>query len=214
MLGSEKCMNKLRRLVFVIAIGFMGVATCNYADAASPLLVTMKQVGFSHIEVPDNICNDEVRIKSIYFKVKEEARRIKKVNIDYTGKNKDLDDCFVDGYINKYEIVPTWLEPTATSVKKEEWKKEYKWNDDKGKEHTATRTRYTSEPLGVPGRYVFTAHVQATLNLVSSKTGQILVSYTAYDTDKSEMKAFERIVKEFYKKINKSVKESKKMYKE
>ena len=41
-----------------------------------------------------------------------------------------------------------------------------------------------------------------------------MASYSGYETAKTEMKAFEEIVEEFYKKVNKSVKESKKMYKE
>ena len=43
-------------------------------------------------------------------------------------------------------------------------------------------------------------------------TGEVLVSFSGYETAKTEMKAFEEIVEEFYKKVNKSVKESKKQY--
>ena len=207
-------MFKYKALVLAGLIAGLGITACNYVEAASPELVNMKQVGFGNIEVPYNICNDEIKIKSIYFKVKEESDRIKKVKIDYQGKAKQLNDCIVTGWISKYELVSTWREPYADTKEKEVWSKERKWKNDKGKEKTMTITRYTHEPYGVPGRYDYTAQVSATLNLVSAKTGEVLTSYSGYETAKTEMKAFEEIVEEFYKKVNKSVKESKKMHKE
>ena len=206
-------MCKYKQFVLAVALMGLGLTACNSLEAASIELVNMKQVGFGNIEVPDNICNDEIKIKSIYFKVKEESDRMKKVKIDYAGKNKDLNDCIVTGRIGKYELVASWREPYADTKEKEVWSKERKWKNDKGKEKTMTITRYTHEPYGVPGGYNYTAHVSATLNLVSTKTGEVLASYSGYETAKTEMKAFEEIVEEFYKKVNKSVKESIKMYK-
>lgn len=206
-------MCKYKQFVLFVALMGLGLTACNSLEAASIELVNMKQVGFGNIEVPDNICNDEIKIKSIYFKVKEESDHIKKVVIDYTGKNKQSNDCIVTGWISKYKLVSTWHEPYADTKEKEVWSKERKWKNDKGKEKTMTITRYTHEPYGVPGGYNFNAHVSATLNLVSAKTGEVLVSFNGYETAKTEMKAFEEIVEEFYKKVNKSVKESKKMNK-
>lgn len=206
-------MFKYKTLVIASLFAILELSVCNHSDAASAELVNMKQVGFGNIEVPNNICNDEIKIKSIYFKVKEESDRIKKVKIDYTGKAKHLNDCVVSGWISKYDLVSKWQEPYANAKEKEVWSKERKWKNDKGKEKTMTITRITHEPYGVPGGYYFNAHVSATLNLVSTKTGEVLVSYSGYETAKTEMKAFEEIVEEFYKKVNKSVKESRKMYK-
>lgn len=206
-------MCKYKQFVLAVALMGLGLTACDSLEAASIELVNMKQVGFGNIEVPVNICNDEIKIKSIYFKVKEESDRMKKVKIDYAGKNKDLNDCIVTGRIGKYELVASWREPYADTKEKEVWSKERKWKNDKGKEKTMTITRYTHEPYGVPGGYNYTAHVSATLNLVSTKTGEVLASYSGYETAKTEMKAFEEIVEEFYKKVNKSVKESIKMYK-
>lgn len=206
-------MCKYKQFVLAVALMGLGLTACDSLEAASIELVNMKQVGFGNIEVPDNICNDEIKIKSIYFKVKEESDRMKKVKIDYAGKNKDLNDCIVTGRIGKYELIASWREPYADTKEKEVWSKERKWKNDKGKEKTMTITRYTHEPYGVPGGYNYTAHVSATLNLVSTKTGEVLASYSGYETAKTEMKAFEEIVEEFYKKVNKSVKESIKMYK-
>ena len=206
-------MCKYKQFVLAVALMGLGLTACDSLEAASIELVNMKQVGFGNIEVPDNICNDEIKIKSIYFKVKEESDRMKKVKIDYAGKYKDLNDCIVTGRIGKYELIASWREPYADTKEKEVWSKERKWKNDKGKEKTMTITRYTHEPYGVPGGYNYTAHVSATLNLVSTKTGEVLASYSGYETAKTEMKAFEEIVEEFYKKVNKSVKESIKMYK-
>ena len=194
-------------VVLGMIVGFV-MSNCCCADASSVELMNLKQVGFGKIEVPNNICNDEIKIKAIYFKVKEEASRIKKVALDYNGKQRQMNDCIVTGHIGKYELIATWREPYADTKEKEVWSKERKWKNDKGKEKTMKITRYTHEPYGVPGGYNYTAHVSATLDLVSVKTGDVLVSYSGYETAKTEMEAFEELVEEFYKKVNKSMKES------
>ncbi len=207
-------MSKYKQLILVGALVTSGIITCNILEAASVELVDMKQVGFGNIVVPDNICNDEVKIKSIYFKVKEESGRLKKVAIDYTGKQQQSNDCIVVGNIDRYELVSSWGEPFAGTTEKVAWSKEHKWKNDKGKEKTMTITRYVSEPYGKPGGYYFNAYVDATLQLVSVKTGEVLVSYSGFESAKTEMKAFEEIVEKFYKKVNKSIKESRKIYKD
>lgn len=205
-------MNKLKCLVLTCLLCLSGVFACNNVSAVSYELVDMKQVGFGNIDIPTNISNDEFKTKAIYFAVKDEAKRMKKIKINYTG-NGSADDCYVCGYIEGYELKASWCEPFAGATNKVVWSSSQEWKDDKGKEQTMTTTRYESEAYGVPAGYTFNAYVDATLNLVSSKTGEVLVSYTASERNDKEIDAFRKIVEDFYKRVNKEIKESKKLFK-
>lgn len=187
---------------------FAGMA----AEAVSPELARVKQIGFKDIQLPDNISNDEVAVKSIWFATKLEARKLKDVAIDYGSKNPDKDDCVVVIRIGEYKLDRSWKEPYAYGSDKIIETRKYKWKDNKGKEQEASIEHHREEPVGHPGGYYFTAKVAAFYGLYSPKTNQFLVEHTARGIDDKEIDEFRKQLKEFYKKVNKEIKESKKTY--
>ena len=184
------------------------IITALPVSAAAASLDTLKTIGFDHITLPDNIANDEFMVKAIYFATKEEARRIKNVKLDYDDRLPR--DAYVKGYIEYYSLDAKWREPHANTTNKELSSREYKYTDNKGKEHKATIKDMTTVPVDVPGGYEFTAYVTATLQLVDAKTEQVLVEYHKTESNDKTMDAYREILKGFYKMVNKDIKEIKK----
>lgn len=197
-------------LEFIIASLIMGVFNVSYAASAE--LANAKQLGFGHIYMPDNISNDEFVVKSLYFTLKEEAKKIKNITINYNNSIKTPDDLIIEVHIDKYALNASWFEPYADTIERVVWEKEQKWKDSKGKEHTMHVKHYQSEIYDRPGGYHFSGSVGATINLLEAKTGKILFQYKDYKIDDKEIDAYTSIVKKFYSQVNKAVKESKKAY--
>jgi hypothetical protein len=192
--------------------GAIVFAACT-GEAASYTLANAKQLGFGHIRMPDNIAGDEYIVKPLYFTLKKGARRLKDIGVDYAGKNTEKNDLLVEVYIDKYSLDSYWREPTAVAVDKQVWSESRKWKDDKGKEQTMTTTRYESEIRDCPGGYGFIAHVNCVINLVDARTGEILLQEYGNESNDKEIDAYSDIVKSFYKKVNKELKESRKLTK-
>lgn len=197
-------------LGFSIVSLMMGASNVTYAASAE--LVNAKQLGFGHIYMPDNISNDEFVVKSLYFTLKEESKKLKNITINYDNSIKTPDDLMIEVHIDKYALSASWFEPYADTMEKVVWEKEQKWKDSKGKEHTMHIKHYESEIYDRPGGYHFSASVGATINLLDAKTGKTLFQYENYKIDDKEIDAYTAIVKNFYSKLNKEIKESKKMY--
>lgn len=198
---------EMQKLIIIFLIALFSIFLVNCENASASSLSDIKQIGFRHIELPNNVRNEEIIIKSLYFTLKDEAEKLKKVSLNYDPKNTAEDDAYIVVYLHKYDLVPTWNAPYAEMKPKELWSREQDWKDEKGKKHTKTTTRYETEPYGVPGKYTFEAQVVADFVVVSAKTQEILFAHSDAKTDDKEMDAYREIVKEFYKKLNKKLKE-------
>lgn len=206
-------MKMIKVMILSLLIGGLSLGMTQGVQAAALQLVQAKQLGFGHITMPDNISGDEFVVKALYFTLKEEADKIKGININYDGKSTLPDDLLIEAYIDRYELRFTWCEPSAGTTDKVVWQEDKKWKDSKGKEHTMTISQYESEIYNSPGQYVFSANVRGTINLLDAKTGAILVQYYGSEDNDKEIDAYTSLVKKFYKQVNKEIKESKKAYK-
>lgn len=183
-------------------------ALCAAFLPQQPAEAAIKQIGFGNISMPANISNDEFVIKALYFAVKSEAqKKLKKYKVDYDGTNAAANDAVVMGIVESYELKQRWRDPSISTHSDIAWTKTRKWYDSKNKEHTETITRYEEKPSGSPGGYYFRAYCRATLNLVDAKSGAILVQYRAEGNDDKEIDIFYSIVRSFYKKVNKELKQ-------
>lgn len=201
-----------KKIILEFIIAFLVMGALNVTYAASAELANAKQLGFGHIYMPDNISGDEFVVKSLYFTLKEESKKLKNITINYDNSIKTPDDLIIEVHIDKYALSASWHEPYADTIDSLVWEKEQKWKDSKGKEHTMHIKHYQSEIYDRPGGYLFSASVDATINLLDAKTGKTLFQYENYKFDDKEIDAYTAIVKNFYSKLNKEIKESKKMY--
>ena len=198
----------MQKLIIMFLAALIGIFCVNCENASASGLSDIKQIGFRHIELPYNVRNEEVTIKSLYFTLKEEAEELDKVTLNYDPTQTEGDDAHIVVYLRQYELTPYWNAPHVKMHSKELWSDEYEWTDEKGKKRKRTVTRYETEPYGVAGKYTYTAHVTADFTLVSAKTGEILFVHSASASDDKEMDAYKELVKEFYKKLNKKMKKS------
>ncbi len=198
-------------IVRLLISGFcLGIPSICFA--VSPQLAQAEQLGFGHIAMPDNIAVDEFAVKALYFTLKEEAKKIKGLAINYDGEKKTPDDVRIEAFIEKYFLEATWFEPRADARDRVVWEDEQKWKDGKGKEHKMTTKYYESEIYDHLGQYSFLAIVRGTFNLVDVKSGAVLVQYSGSEYNDKEIDAYTSLVKKFYKQVNKEIKDSKKQY--
>ncbi|MBQ9698664.1 MAG: hypothetical protein IJV46_08995 [Acidaminococcaceae bacterium] len=170
----------------------------------------IKQIGFGNIAVPAYVSNDEFIIKSLYFAVKDEAKKLKNIKLDYTGDSKEKDDGIIEIVLNQYELKPYWFEPTVTTTDKVVESRTYEWTDKNGKKKTATVEKHRSEPVGKPGGYGFSAYVSAIIYLKDVKTGDYLLLYEDNTKNDREIDGFRSILRGFYKELNGKIKQGKK----
>ena len=206
-------MKMIKNMIVGLLISGFCLGMSSICFAVSPQLARAEHLGFGHITMPDNIAGDEFAVKALYFTLKEEAKKVKGLTINYDGKSKASDDVRIEAYIEKYVLNATWNEPGAETTDRAVWEQERKWYDSKGKEHKMTIKQYESEIYDYPGRYSFLAIVRGTLNLVDAKTGAVLVQYSGSEYNDKEIDAYTDLVKKFYKQVNKEIKDSKKQYK-
>ena len=163
-----------------------------------------KNVGFKDIALPSNVSSDEYSLKGAYFGMKFEAsEKLKGFNVitDNTS-DKDL-DYYVTGTVDRWEMQSTWHLPTVTTWAKLISTTEEKWTDSKGKEHKMKTKKYRDEITDHYAYWSFTWNVRATFRLVDAKTGQVVVSESGTEFDDKPMDAYRKILRNFYKEVNK-----------
>lgn len=195
--------NKLMCFTVSMALFFACVGNTFTAKAAGNEI----QLGFGHISMPDDIADDEFVVKALYFTLKKEAKRLKNINVNYDGNSNKPDDFVVNVYINKYALNSYWVDPSATTDSLAVWSNSSKWYDEKNKEHTMKTTRYTTVVNDNPGHYDFNADAAVSICLMDAATGEVIVQYDGSESNDKEIDSYTNIVKEFYKKLNKALKE-------
>ena len=164
----------------------------------------VKKLKFGNIDVPNNLGSDEYLLKSLWFAYKEEAYKMKKVEI--VPEDSLLVDYIVKMSVSRNEYIPYWTDPYATCDTKVAWTKKYKWTDKDGNEHEGEITHYEPGDIrNVYGHYNFNlaADVSATMYLYDAHTNQLLYSkyYTKYNDKFAD--AYRDIFKDFYQDVNK-----------
>lgn len=197
-------MTSIKKYFQLTIMGCILGAFC-FGAAASVMAAEKKQLGFGHIQMPSNVANDEHKVKSFYYVLKKNARKIKEFNINYGGINDASNDYVINVVMYNCDTRKEWREPFADTRTKEVWSKDYKWKDSDGKERTRTVARYESEAYDVPGAYIFKTYIKVRFTLVDTKTNTILVDYNPALDGYKEIDTYTALVKNFYKMINKKV---------
>lgn len=204
-----KITNKLMGLTISTALFLACMGNTFTAEAADNDM----QLGFGHISMQDDISNDEFVVKALYFTLKKEAKRLKNIDVNYGGNSNKPDDFVINVYINKYALNSYWVDPSATTDSLMVWSNSSKWYDEKNKEHTMTTTRYTTVVNDNPGHYNFNADAAVSICLMDAATGEVIVQHDGSERNDKEIDSYTNIVKEFYKKLNKALKEMNKAMK-
>lgn len=168
---------------------------------STPAEAAGKTLGFAHVNLPDNIAWDEFVVKSIYFSVKNKAKKLKGATINYDGKLKN--DAYVIGTIYYYNLDRTWKEPRFTIKNTETSSSKSKWTDKNGKTHTMTRSHIRQEPDPHTGYSEFKASVTAEFQLIDAHENKLLVSHYTTKRDDDLADALNKLLVDFYKKVNK-----------
>lgn len=162
-------------------------------------------VGFGHINFPDNVAWDEFVVKPAYFSMKDRAKKLNGVKINYDGSLKN--DAYVIGTISRYELNRIWHEPRVGSEAKEVSSSKSDWYDSKGKKKTKVTTHYREEAVPVFGYSEFQGVVTAEFQLIDARTNSLLVSHYETKINDTETDALNDVLKGFYKKVNKVLKD-------
>ena len=167
------------------------------------------RVGFGEISVPP-LEGDEPRTRAVQFAMRDEARRLDDVRLEYGSAGNAAPQYRVSGTIDRYELRPEWHDPYITVSTNCVSTREKKWRDREGKEHTMTIRSYSQSIVDHFGYYTYDAIVSARLHLIDTRTGEAVVSYQGENYDDKEIDACRHIMREFYKKANKFLKHTKK----
>ena len=165
-------------------------------------------INLSELQMPESMSADRFLSSAAKFAYLHEGEhRLKKFTI---SEDKDPSA--------KYEIVGRvanssydfkWYDPYVTTSDKIVHTDSYKWKDSEDKEHTETRDYYETEISDHYGGWGALAHVSASFRLLDAKTGRVLVEYSDSKSDDKEIDAFHHILKKFYEKANKYLKDAK-----
>ena len=164
------------------------------------------RVGFGEISAP-TLEGDGERLGALIFAMRDEAKRLDDVRLVYTADSALPPRYLVAGEVLRYELRPTWVAPSVSISTNLESSREEKWYDRKGKEHKKKIKRYTQSVNNHFGHYVYTAVAEANLYLLDARTGATVLTYRGYDEDDKEIDACRHIMRDFYKKANKFLKE-------
>ena len=166
------------------------------------------------LNLPENIADDRFLNAAMNFAYRGEAQeRLKKYDILDEAEDEAADS--VANYMANYKIVGdvrissydyTWHQPSITTSTETVNTESFEWRDKDDKKHTETRTYYRTKINENYGHWSASARVSATFRLIDS-SGKILVEYSKTETDDKEIDAFHHILKDFYKKAGKALKD-------
>ena len=159
-------------------------------DAKSPISFSCEIT-----DVPSNVQEDSFLTNALDYTIEYESTNYKKI--------PSSDSYYVTAAVHNYSEDWQWSAPYVSTSMKEISSHSFKWKDHDGKEHTGYVHRYETVADYVPGHYNVQGKVSATLNLVNSRTNQIVLSHTGTATHAKEIDSFREIVRDFYKKVAK-----------
>lgn len=162
----------------------------------------LKTIRIVDMVLPENISSNDYLIKSAWFVLKDEAYKMKKVNVvEDSGQGADY---YVKVVIDDADYSNYWHEPSAYSMTKINWVQEYKWVDKDGNERTGKRTYYASEPIrDMYGGYSLSARFHGNMYLYDNKTDELLYSKYINGYGNSFIEHYRNAFKEFYKDVDK-----------
>lgn len=144
---------------------------------------------------------------AIDFATKEEAKKIK---LNVVDKNKaDLCVC-VD--VTAFKAEEYWYGPSAYASEYTDSSKKSEWTDSANKKHTMYVKMIKSEIKKYSGGFTYGGGAKATVYIKDGRTGEVLLSYSDYNSNDKPIDAYRNILNKFYKKLGKEISESKKYY--
>ena len=167
------------------------------------------KIGFGELKAPASFWKDVARFRSFLFVAIDEETRLKNAILD--SNDNVAKDYIITGTILNYEMKPEWIPPHTTVVNNCVSSKTNSWRDSKGRMQQTITKQYRQSVEDHHGYYTYTGIVSVDLQLVDVRTGKVVVSYQGEKTSEKEIDACRQVIRNFYKKINKYLKENGKM---
>lgn len=175
----------------------------------------VKTIRFGELVLPEYITSNEYLLKSAWFVFKDEAYKMKKVNVQEDDTKSA--DYYVKVVIDECSYEPNWHESSAYSMTVAQWSQEYTWVDEDGKKRTGKKTYYgpsrISESYGGYSLGV-ASKLSGTIYLYDNKTDELIYSDKITEWEETFADSYRKVFKEFYKKVDKIAVESAKHSKE
>ena len=156
------------------------------------------------LTLPEATAQDEFAVKTIDYAFTDEAlTSLKHVRVKDAAAGSRY---YVTGRINTYERGERWVAPSASTSTQLDWTETFTWYDSDNKEHTGKRKYYSTAITDHYGHNTFYYHVNATLQLVDSLTGQTALE-RRYDREDAERyaNALRDMFGDFYREIDKTI---------
>ena len=170
----------------------------NNPPAGAPTL------GFANLELPWSAAQDEFSIKTIYYAFKDEAGdTLKRVKVNYQPEGGRY---IAGGTINTYERGERWIAPHVTTYPSLDKTEDFTWYDKNGNAHKGKRKYYKTSITDNYGYNQFYYHVNATLWLKDSLTGETIL-WRTYDEEDADRyaNALRKIFGDFYREADKAI---------
>ena len=147
--------------------------------------------------------------KTIAYAYCDEAQAdLKKVNFLNAGQ-KELAQYEIKGTLTDYTAGETWSPPSVLAEPEPVWSHYFIWRDRDGHTHEGRRVHYETRITPYSGRYAFWYHTAASLFLLDSRTGKVLMTRQVEAADKERYaNALRKMFKSFYKDVNKFLTEA------
>lgn len=161
-------------------------------------------LGFENLELPENAAQNEFAIKAIFYAFKDEAGdTLKRVKVDpRPGAGRYV----AGGTIYTFDRGERWIAPHVFTTPHLDRTEKFTWYDRKGSAHEGKREYYSTDVTDCYGYNEFYYHVNATLWLKDTRTGEIVYrrNFDCEDKDRYA-EALRGIFGDFYRDIDKLV---------
>ena len=127
-------------------------------------------------------------------------------NVSFIDSNADYE---IQGEIRNSSLDFQWIPPNATTSDELIRTDEFPWEDRNGKEHKEKRKYYRTKIEDHFGYWSAKANVSVVFNLVDLNSGRTVVQYSQTKSDDKQIDALHHLVEDFYKKVNKYLKDAK-----
>ena len=164
-----------------------------------------------NLALPEEKLNDfnDFDAKTVAYAYRDEAREDLRHTSFVSASQKDLAHYEIQGTLTDYTAGESWCPPSVSAEPEEVWSDYFTWRDRDGHAHVGRRAHYETRITPFSGRYAFWYHTAASLSLVDSRTGKVILTRQVEARDDERYaNALRKMFRSFYKEANKFLAEA------
>ena len=177
-----------------------------WEDKSAPLPL-IKNVAVDQFTVNASVKSNDLIVKALRYSLENQAKNCKKIKLVKKEETFLPIDAFICVEVNIFQKERGWREGRSYTEDKSSTHT-YTKKDEKGNSYTETlRETWTVIHDVAPG-YIYNGHTEAVFTLVDAKTGRKLLVWDdrARSTERNAMGIYNNMLKNFYKKLDKVIK--------